>query len=203
MEFRFLSEVVKNGNRLEASVFGIDGKNAREVLKKCKWPLNPLAGEHGVTTAYHLPRFKRIWVAKSNFPIFQPTQITEIDPQPSGYLSTTTKTDLDALRVREGQVLLTCSGTIGNSSLVTATLDQKIFSHDLIRLTSQEDFSSGFIYAFLKTKIGNTLIRTSEYGSVISHIEPDHLNNVPIPSPPTVLKRTISRPCFEIVRFEG
>src|SRR5690606_24600790 len=117
--------------------------------------------------------------------------ILEIYPKPSGYISEATKTDIEALRVKKGQILLTCSGTIGNCSIVSKTLDNKIFSHDLIRIDCKDEMDIGYVYAFLKTKIGYTLINTNNYGAVVSHIEPEHLNNIPIPNPPSMLKKRI------------
>lgn len=186
-----LSEVVERGKRLEASVFDIDGKHARNILEQCKWGKPALSGEHGLADAYHRLRFKRIWVEKSDFPIYQPSQIIEIAPKPSGYLSSLTKTNIDNLRVIKGQVLLTCSGTIGDATYVSLTLDNKIFSHDLIRITAKNKTDSGFIYAYIKSKIGNTIIKTNQYGAVVSHIEPEHLSNVPIPNPPDFIKKII------------
>ncbi len=186
-----LQEVLDKGNRLEASVFDIEGKHAREVLKQCKWPLTLFAGEKGLSDCYHRGRFKRIWVEKSDLPIFQPSQIEEIKPKPIDFLSRLTRTDIDALRVHKGQILLTCSGTIGNCSFVGKTLDKQIFSHDLIRITAKKETDAGFLYAFLRTKIGNALVRTNQYGAVVKHIEPEHLEDIPIPNPPDVLKKKI------------
>ena len=186
-----LKEVLKRGSRLEASVFDVEGRHAREVLKQCKWPVARVCGENGLADAYHRPRFKRIWVEKSGLPIFQPSQITELNPKPSGYLSPLTQTDIDALRIHKGQILLTCSGTIGNCTLVSNTLNTRIFSHDVIRITCKTEADTGYLYAFLRTKTGNALIRTNEYGAVVSHIEPEHLENVPIPDPPSLLKKRI------------
>lgn len=186
-----LHEVMERDLRLEASVFGIEGRHAREVLKQCKWPLKTLCGTGGLADAYHRPRFKRIWVEKSDLPIYQPSQITELNPKPSGYLSPLTRTNIDALRVRKGQILMTCSGTIGNCAIVGRTLEGRIFSHDLIRITCRETFNTGYLYAFLRTKTGQALIRTNEYGAVVSHIEPHHLESVPIPDPPLELKLRI------------
>jgi type I restriction enzyme S subunit len=186
-----LLEVLDNDARLEASVYNIEGRHAREILKKCKWELSWVCGDNGLATAYHRPRFKRIWVEKSPFPIYQPSQILEIYPKPSGYISEATKTDIEALRVKKGQILLTCSGTIGNCSIVSKTLDNKIFSHDLIRIDCKNETDIGYVYALLKTKIGYTLINTNNYGAVVSHIEPEHLHNIPIPNPPNMLKKRI------------
>ncbi len=184
-----IHEVVEKDYRLEASVYGIEGRQARKDLEKCKWDIVTLTGENGLATAYHRPRFKRIYVEKSDYPIYQPAQINELYPKPSSYISDLTQTDIDALRVKKGQILLTCSGTIGNCTYVGNTLDKLIFSHDLIRIEPKE--YSGFIYAYLKSRIGFNVINTNNYGAVISHIEPEHLNNVPIPNPSAILKQKI------------
>jgi len=186
-----LKEVLEKGKRLEASVFDIEGKHSREVLKSSKWNLIKLTGNNGITEAYSLGRFKRIWLDKSDFPIYQPSQIMEIKPYPNGFLSKLTRINIESLRVKRNQVLLTCSGTIGNCSYVSETLNNKIFSHDLIRINCKKEKDAGYVYAFLKTKIGNIIIQTNEYGAVVSHIEPEHLENIPIPNPPDPLKEKI------------
>jgi len=37
-----LSEILDSDTRLEASVYNIKGRHAREILKKCKWEVLPL-----------------------------------------------------------------------------------------------------------------------------------------------------------------
>ncbi len=184
-----LQEVVETSYRLEAGVYGTEGRQARQNLAQCNSDIVFLRGEKGLTTAYHRPRFKRIYVEKSTFPIYQPAQINELYPKPSAYISGLTQTDIDALRVKKGQILLTCSGTIGNCTYVRNTLDSLIFSHDVIRIEPKE--YGGFVYAFLKSKTGFSIINTNNYGAVVKHIEPEHLNHVPIPNPPAVLKQKI------------
>ena len=184
-----LQEVIDLDNRLDAESFGIEGRQAKDVIAKCKWGFVYLCGENGLATAYHRPRFKRIFLEKSSFPIHQPAQINELYPKPPAYISHLTKTDIDALRVKKGQVLLTCSGTIGNCTYVRNTLNNLIFSHDVIRIESNE--YSGYIYAFLKSKIGLSIVRINQYGAVVKHIEPEHLQGVLIPNPPPILKQEI------------
>lgn len=186
-----LSEVLENDNRLEASVFKVEAKKARELVEQSKYNLKAINGKNGFLTAYHRPRFRRIFLEKSEYGIFQPSQITEIKPKPDSYISGLTDVDIEKLRVHKSQILLTCSGTIGNISYVSKTLNNQIFSHDLIRMTSHTETDSGYIYAFLKTNIGQLLIKTNNYGSVISHIEPKHLENILIPNPPEILKKEI------------
>ncbi len=188
-----LSEVFARTLRLEASVFDVEGKHAREVLQQCRYEIVPLVGEGGIASAYHRPRFRRIFVEKSDLPIYQPSQITEIYPKPHLYISGKTDTDINSLRVRQNQILLTCSGTIGNCTLVSKTLENRIFSHDALRISANNAQDTGYVYAFLRNKIGQVLLRTNNYGAVVQHIEPDHLEYVPIPNPPTHLKYVIHK----------
>lgn len=86
-------------------------------------------------------------------------------------------------------MLLTRSGTIGVVSYVSKTLENQSLSDDVIRIKASE--YSGYIYAYLKSKVGNLLISTNNYGAVIQHIEPEHLNHIPIPNPSDTLKHEI------------
>lgn len=192
-----LSEIISTGKRLEASVFDPEGKRARQLVENGKYPYQHITGEEGLASAYTCNRFKRIWVAKSDCPIYQPTSILDIKPDPDGYISRKTETDIDKLRVHKNQVLLTCSGTIGNVSLVSETLDNQIFSHDLLRITCNNEVDAGYLYAYLKSEIGKRIVVTNQYGSVISHIEAQHLDSIPIPKVPDVLKEKISRLVLE------
>jgi type I restriction enzyme S subunit len=187
-----LSEVVAAGKRLEASVFNPHGRHARAVVSACKWGNIPLCGDGGLATAYVCGRFKRVWLEKSDLPIYQPSSITDVYPEPDGYLSKNTRTNLDTLRVRKGQILLSCSGTIGKGALVSETLDDQIFSHDLIRMDAKSPVDVGYIYAFLRSKVGNTLLQTNNYGAVIQHIEPEHLDDIPVPNAPDEIKSNIN-----------
>jgi type I restriction enzyme S subunit len=189
-----LQEVVQRESRLKAAVFDIEGRHARELLEVCKWRVTSVAGDQGLARAFHFPRFKRVWVEHSEYPIYQPGQITEINPKPSGYLSSITQTDIDALRVSKGQILMTCSGrsgSIGRTTYVSDTLHGRIFSHDLIRIECSEPDTAGYLYAFLSTKTGRALVKSNEYGAMIPHIEPSHLETVPVPNPPFILKKQI------------
>jgi type I restriction enzyme S subunit len=196
-----LHEVLSTGGRLEASVFNIEGRQAREILQQCKWPKKMVCGQNGMARAWHRARFKRLYVAKSDYPIYQPSQINEIYPKPADYISIKTQTDIDSLRVAKNQILLTCSGTVGNCTIVGNTLDGKIFSHDLIRIDVANHKEVGYLYAFLKSKTGHTLINTNNYGAVVDHIEPEHLANIPIPDPSPIIKQRIHDLIMESFRL--
>lgn len=186
-----LSDVIARGKRLEASVFDVEAKQARQIINSGKFPITTICGEKGLANSFTKARFKRVWVKNSDFPIFQPSTIVDIKPKPDGYISRRTQTDIDALRVHQGQILMTCSGTIGKVSYVSNTLDNKIFSHDLLRISCKDEIDQGYIYAYLKSKIGNKILLTNSYGAVITHIEPEHLANIPIPDASFDIKKRI------------
>jgi type I restriction enzyme S subunit len=121
-----LSDVAKGDKRLDASFYNIQGRQARGAIKKCRYASRPLCGT-GLADAYTCGRFKRVWLTFSALPIFLPSSITDIKPQPDGYLSRITKADTDELRVKKNQILITCSGSIGKIALVSRTLNNQIF----------------------------------------------------------------------------
>lgn len=97
-----VQEVIDSDYRLGASMYSNDGRRARkDLIEKCKWDTAYLCGENGLATAYYGTRFRRIYVDKPAFPIYQPAQINELYPKPSAYISHTTQTDIDALRVKK------------------------------------------------------------------------------------------------------
>ncbi len=194
-----VQEIVEKDHRLEASVYGIEGRQARKDLEKCKWDIVPLGNEF-IKDAFYLSRFKRIYVDKKNgIPFILPSQITEIYPKAVKFISSETNIDIESTRVNYGQILLTRSGTVGVVSYVTKTLENKSLSDDIIRIETKE--YPGYIYAYLKSKIGRLLIETNNYGAVISHIEPEHLNNIPIPNPSPVIKIQIHNLIAESFRL--
>ena len=184
-----LQEVFETSYRLEAGVYGTEGRQARQDLGRCKWDVVRL-GDKLIEEAFYLGRFKRIYVEEKNgVPFILPSQMTEVSPKASKFISPTTDVDIESTKVERGQVLLTRSGTIGVVSYVSKTLENQSLSDDVIRIKATE--YPGYIYTYLKSRIGRLLIETNNYGAVIKHIEPEHLNAIPIPNPSSVIKQEI------------
>ena len=188
-----LSEVIQRKGRLEASVYDIEGKHAREVLKNCRWKIVNLWSKDGfIETAFYPTRFKRIYVARQyGIPFFLPSQVNEIYPKANKFISSKTSVDFEDIKVKRNTILLTRSGTVGECTIVSRTIEGKVYSDDVIRINLRDITDVGYVYAFLKTKMGKTLINTNNYGAVIDHIEPEHLENIPIPDPSPIIKHKI------------
>ena len=186
-----LSEVVKNSNRIEASTFSLEAKHAREILKSSKYQPKPLYGIDGFFKyANNSCRFKRDYKNKNTDSIgfLGSSEILNVYPKAEKYISLE-QAKSKGLVARLNEILITCSGTIGNISLVSKSMINNALSQHMIRAYTEDLY--GYIYAFLKTKIGKLLIQTNTYGSVVQHIEPKHLENIEIPNPPDILKKEI------------
>lgn len=188
-----LSDVVARGKRLEASVFDVEAKQARAAVIKGKYGWRALGSEDGIIqSAYYPGRFKRIYCDRgTGEPFYLPSQMAEVYPKAEKYISALTKCDISELRLKPNTLLLTRSGTIGTVSLVSKTNQGKVYSDDVIRVRFKEAYDTGFIYTFLKSKIGSKILTTNGYGSVITHLEPEHLATIPIPDAPAMLKKKI------------
>ncbi|MDD9856581.1 MAG: restriction endonuclease subunit S [Gammaproteobacteria bacterium] len=186
-----LTDVLAHGLRLDGGFYNTGGWHARQKLNRCKWPIGYITGENGIASSFYPPRFKRIMVKKSEYPLILPSQIEEVNPKPKGYLSRLCDTNFDTLKAKKGQILMTRSGTVGNCRLVSDIISGQTISDDIIRIICKKEQDTGYLYAYLRTETGKALVQSSEYGAVISHIEPDHLESVPIPNPPAALKKRI------------
>lgn len=186
-----LSDVVARGKRLEASVFDVEAKQAYMLLTHGKYPAVNLISENGpVEKAYYGGRLKRHYVDETepgSVGFLGSSEMLDCKPEPVKFMFNDVKTA--DVRVKQGMVLISRSGTIGNVTYVGNTLSKFFVSEHAIRIECK-DFP-GYVYAFLKTKIGKLIVCSTQYGAVIQEIEPEHLDTVPIPDAPMMLKKKI------------
>lgn len=190
-----LSEMFDAGVRLEASAFNIEAHNAVTVLENSGLQLIPLYGKDGLCQeAHNAFRFRRIYVsAERGVPFLSSSEIISFQPRLAGYLSRKRTRNLDKLIIKKWDVLVSCSGTIGNVGLATDTLASKALSQDAIRLRTQDADTAGYVAAFLRSRYGRPQLTQAIYGSVIVHIEPEHLTRVLIPNLHAIRRIEIGR----------
>lgn len=188
-----IAQMISNNHRFDASAYNIEAMNALHRVYKNKFGWVYLLGRNGlIADAFAGARFKRIYTDNSrDISFYLPSDIENIYPKAGKYISTKTNTDIDSLRVRQNMLLVSVSGTIGKTCIVRRRLDGSVFSHDLLRVVFRNEFDLGFVYAFLNTDIGRTILQSNNYGAVIDHIEPEHLSRVPIPNAPDNIKQEI------------
>lgn len=178
-----LSEVLNAGTRLEASAFSIEAHNAVTALKNSGLQLMPLYGAEGLCReAHNAFRFKRIYVSPDKgVPFLSSSDIISLRPKIAHFLSRKNTAKLDKLLIQKWDVLISCSGTIGNIGLASDYFVGKALSQHVIRLRANDADTAGFITAFLRSRYGRPQLTQSTYGSVVNHIEPKHLERTLIP----------------------
>ena len=188
-----IAQMVNNSHRYDASAYNIEAMSALRKVMRNKYGFIHLLGAHGlVKDAFVGSRFKRIYTDNpKDIPFYLPSDIENVYPKASKYISAKTDTDINALKVESNMLLMSVSGTIGKTAIVRRRLDNCVFSHDLLRVVFKNDFDLGYVYAFLNTETGLLILQSNNYGAVIDHIEPEHLANVPIPNAPEELKKVI------------
>lgn len=187
-----LSEMVERGKRLEASVFDVEAKQARKLINNCKYSCMPLLGDNClVKRAHYGARLKRNYVSKLHekcIGFIGSSEMLDVNPQPVKFMVDDER--VADLHLKRDTVLLSRSGTIGNVTYVNNTLSKYLVSEHAMRLEC--DSYPGYVYTFLKTKIGKKLVTSNIYGAVVDQIEPEHLSSVPIPNAPYDIKSKIN-----------
>jgi type I restriction enzyme S subunit len=102
-------------------------------------------------------------------------------PEIDCYLSRKLTKNLDELIIKKWDVLISCSGTIGNVGFGSESFAGKALSQDAIRLRAADPETAGYVLAFLRCRYGRLQLIQATYGSVIKHIEPEHLERILIP----------------------
>lgn len=201
------SEISSPGNRLDASYHASDGVKALQFLKNWagvhlvdhhseKGMLREKASSYGnkrvdllgdvcKPNGIFIPgRFKRYYVSdqKHGEQWLSPTDMLKADLNALSLVSKKYTPAIESLRVHKDWILLSRSGTIGNSIQVREDMDGLIGSDDIIRIVADTTkIQPGYLYAYINGVIGRALIEQKTYGGVVQHIETHHIWDLLIP----------------------
>jgi len=88
-------------------------------------------------------------------------------------------------------ILVSRSGTIGNTVFTNEIFKNKAGSEHIMRIIPNEHIKAGFLYTYLSSQCGYSLLTSGIFGAVIQHIDEDHILNLPIPIFPQVKQQEI------------
>lgn len=178
-----LSEVVSRGIRFEASSFNLEARRAVQAMRAARLKLVPLYGALGLANFVSKPlRPPRVYVAPDRGVGFlSSSDIISMRPEVENYVSCKLTKNMDQLLIREWDVLISRSGTVGNVGLAYGYFVGKALSEHALRLRATKPEDAGFVSAFLRSRYGRVQLVQAAYGSVVQHIEPEHLSHVLIP----------------------
>ena len=171
--------------RLDASCYDPKVVGIPRALAERGITVQPLGDLATIT----LPnRFERVWAldAEHGVPYLNATDLLSLFSfgRPAAdirYLSHATNYDVDSLLVREGWILMTCSGTVGRVFYVGRRLDGWAATHDIIRIVPKDPAMTGYLYAWLSTDAARTQIGGRQHGGQITHVTDAHMAALPIP----------------------
>ena len=178
----------ENGLRLNAAFYSPANDavfaSVKALAGRKGWRLSTI-GE--VSERIFFPgRFKRNYV-NDGVAFLGGTQITQLLPTNLKYLSHQ-NSRLQDLLVEEGWILVTRSGSTGVVSSVSPDMVGTALSEHIIRIVPVENGVPGeYIEAYLRSSVGQVLLATGIFGSVIDEITPEHVASIPLAVPPTEL----------------
>ena len=138
-------------------------------------------------------RNKRIYVSsrEHGIPFLSSSDILQADLENVKLASKKYTPDLEGTKLQKGWTLISRSGTVGNCAFATAKHAQKLASEHVIRLVPNNILRKGYIFAYLASKHGYSLLTQGTFGAVIQHIEPDFIGSLPIPQMPEAFQQEI------------
>lgn len=135
---------------------------------------------------YNGPHFSRNFVAgpDQGVPFLGSAAMLQADLSGLPYLR---KVDAESpklsyLKIESGMTLISCSGTIGRMVYARPDMRGMLTSQHIMKVVPDvTKIPSGYLYAFLSSKFGVSLVTSGTYGAIIQHIEPQHIADLPVP----------------------
>ncbi|MFF0711221.1 methylation-associated defense system restriction endonuclease subunit S MAD5 [Streptomyces bauhiniae] len=182
------SWLAEQGLRLDASPYvsgSLKTKKLLEQLPKTE-PLASLTTGHN-GGIFNGPMFRRVYLTDSEHSVpFLGTKdmmAADLTGLPRLRKSDAESATLSYLRLKPGMTLISCSGfNAGRRAYVRPDMGDCWSSQDTLKVEPDpEKIKSGYLYAFLLSRFGESLVRGSVYGSAVKHIEPHHIAGLPVP----------------------
>jgi len=127
--------------------------------------------------------FKRYLVEdiKNGIKFLTTSDIMMLEPDTDKILSEHLTANLPIYRVQEHTLLVSRSGTIGNTIYVDDRLKDFAITEDALRVKPFDEKIIGLLYFYFTSEYGNGTIKGKKSGAVIDHIYEEDLLKLPIP----------------------
>ncbi|MFI5796008.1 restriction endonuclease subunit S [Streptomyces sp. NPDC051677] len=176
------------GLRLDASPYIAGSLEAKKMLERLPDTV-PLAsvtsGRNG--GIFSGPMFRRVFLTDPEHSVpFLGTKdmmTADLTGLPRLRKSDATSAALSYLQVKPGMTLISRSGfNAGRRAYARPDMGDCWASEDILKVEPDpEKIKPGYLYAFLLSRFGESLVRGSVYGSAVKHIEPHHIAGLPVP----------------------
>lgn len=162
-----------------------------EIREKDDFDVVPLSS---LADVYNGPRFKRPYAdngVTSGDGIrkyFTGTAMTQLNSDNVKYLdekkcSKIQKAQLDLLTIHKGYILVSDSGTLGRVTYALEQHEGHVATNNLIRIVIEDENLRGYVFQYLKSDLGQSLMLKNSYGTNQEHLEPAEIKDVLVPIP--------------------
>lgn len=147
-----------------------------------------------IADVYNGPRFKRPYADNgiTSGPgirkYFTGTAMTQLNSDNVKYLdenkcTKARKAQLDRLTIYKGYILVSDSGTLGRVTYALNQHDGHVATNNLIRIVIDDENLRGYVFQYLKSEIGQSLMLKNAYGTNQEHLEPAEIKDILVPLP--------------------
>lgn len=197
-------EMLNREARMDATYYASDVHLARQVISEVE--------ERGIEVrligdvsegTFNPPPIKRVFTDDKarGTPYMLPQEMFDFYWTERKYVLAEKMNKIEDWFLKDGWVVLTQSGSAGKPYFSTKADERVVLSQNAIRIPPVESDSGGYIYAFLSTWIGQTLLKKDEFGITVKHIRPNQVDAVPIPWVDKEIRKKIDakvRKAFEL-----
>lgn len=189
------------GLRFDSSYHLSDGVTVKRDIAASPYPLM-LIGK-AAERIFIGGRARRVYVKDRNhgIPFLSSSDILQADLENVKLASKKYTPNIEEMTLQKGWTLITRSGTIGNCAFANAKHAQKLASEHVIRHKPNNILKQGYIYAYLASKPGYSLLTQGTFGAVIQHIEPAFVASLPIPVLPEAFQQEVDNLIQESARL--
>jgi len=177
--------------RFDASFHLSEGIQSRVQVCKTPYPCKRIGDV--AERIFHAGRWKRSYVSslQHGIALVGSSDMLKSDLSKIKLISRKYTPDIEDKKLKKGWILISCSGTIGNTVFTTKQHAEKLASQDVIRLVPNNILRPGYIYAYLSSKYGYSMLTQGTFGAVIQHIEPENVEVIPIPDFPEAFQKEV------------
>lgn len=140
-------------------------------------------------------RGKRNYV-ENGVPFLSSSEMMLLNPKRGCKQVSKNNPGLNSMTVSKSDILISRSGTVGNTVLVGDDLAGTAISEHALRLVIDNNkISPNYVFCFLKTRQGMKSMEASSFGSVIITLNEDLIGNIEIP----ILDKDIQREIHDLI----
>lgn len=179
----------RQGLRLDAKPYLSGAFATRQLLERLtveKTPLSEVTAGHA-GGIYNGPQFRRVYLTNPDHSVpfvgSKDMLVADLSSLPRLRKTDAESSSLHYLRLQSGMTLISCSGfNAGRRAYVRPDMTGYWSSQDVLKVVPDPGkVGAGYLYAYLASRFGEALVKGTVYGSAVKHIEPHHIEGLPVP----------------------